>query len=279
MTLADIQLIFNRALVFTFVRKKLLGTSLVLALCGIMIVFFRGLSLVAAGKWVTMSLFFLPFFLSAGILLATGIFFIRIYHDEVKEREVSYVDTFNKSWEIILGASYFAVPIVLVYLMLWMLLGIFTLFTEIPLIGDFFAVILVLGPFLINLGSLLLCILSLTLLFFGAPIIALKGLNRVQVAQTLTKRFKKDLFSNLVLAIVAVLPLLAVMGLLIWTSALTDIVYITYEKPIYNVMQWFFIMIPFAVFLAPAVIFFFNFAAESHVLMTKKFASSPTMVK
>lgn len=278
MTLADIQKIFNRALAFTFVQRKLLVTTLILALCGILVVFFRGLSLAAAGKWVTMSLIFLPFFLSAGVLLATGIFFIRIYHDEVKEKEVSYIDTLNKSWEIILGASYFAVPIILVYLMLWMLLGIFTLFTEIPLIGDFFAVILVLGPFLINLGSLLLCILSLTLLFFGAPIIALKGLNRVQVAQTLTKRLKKDLFSNLVLAIVAVLPLLSVMGLLIWTSALTDIVYITYDKPIYNVMQWFFIMIPFAVFLAPAIIFFFNFAAESHVLMTKKFSSEQGVV-
>ncbi|MES2123025.1 MAG: hypothetical protein V4492_09700, partial [Chlamydiota bacterium] len=35
-------------------------------------------------------------------------------------------------------------------------------------------------------------------------------------------------------------------------------------------LQWFFIMLPFSALLTPALIFFFNFAAESHVLMLKK---------
>lgn len=270
MTLQEIQRIFNRALFHSFVKFKWALATLILALCGIMIVFFRGLALVADGKWMTMSLVFLPFFISSGILLAMGIYFIRIYHDEVKEKKVCYHTTLNKSWEIIMGASYFVVPIILAYLMLWMLLGIFTLLTEIPIIGDFFSVILVLGPFLINLGSLLLCVLSVVLLFFVTPIIALKGLNRSQVAEVLTRRFKNDLFSNLILGAIGLVPLLLVGGLLVWASVLTDHVYIRYEKPIYNIVQWFFMMIPFAVFLAPAAIFFFNFAAEAHVLMTRQ---------
>lgn len=270
MTFADIQRIFNRSLAFSFVKIKWGIACLILALCGLLVVFFRGLALVSDGKWMSMSLVFLPFFLSSGILLATGIYFIRIYHDEVKEKLVCYQTTFNKSWDLIMGASYFIVPIILVYLMLWMLLGIFTLFTEIPIIGEFFSVILVLGPFLINLGSLLLCLLSIVLLFFVTPIIALKGMNRLQVAEILTKRFKDDLFTNLVLAFIGIFPMLVVGALLIWASYITDSVYIKYDKPIYTIVQWFFVMIPFVVFLAPAMIFFFNFAAESHVLMTKQ---------
>jgi hypothetical protein len=212
---------------------------------------------------------FTPFFLCSGVLLATGIYLIRIYHDEVKKKTVSFRQTLNKSWEIMMGASYFAIPLILVYLLLWMLMGIFFLFREIPLIGEFFSVILVLGPYLINLGSLLLCILSVGMLFFVAPIIALKGFNRRQVAEVLAKRFKRDLFSNIVLIIVAVLPLLAVLGILVWAGILTDTVCFACDKPIYNVIQWFFMTIPFAVFLAPAIVFFFNFAAESHVLMVK----------
>jgi hypothetical protein len=269
MTLDDIQFSFNRAWSFTFSRKKLLLTTVIMALCGLLVIFFRGLS-IHAGKWVVMSLMFLPFYLCAGVLLATGIFLIRIYHDEVKQKKVSFRQTLNKSWEVVMGASYFAIPIILIYLLLWMLLGIFFLFTEIPFIGDFFAVILILGPYLINLGSLLLGILSIGLLFFVAPVVALKGLNRRQVSDILERRFKKDLFSNIIMIVCAVLPLLAVMGLLIWASVLTETICFACAKPIYNVIQWFFIMIPFSVFLAPAIIFFFNFAAESHVLFTKR---------
>lgn len=270
MTLLDIQRIFNRALAFSFVKYKLILATLLLVLCGIMVVFFRGLALVSGGQWMTMSLIFLPFFLATGVLFALGIYFIRIYHDEVKDKEINYQNILNKSWELIMGASYFVVPIILTYLTLWMLLGIFTLFTEIPIIGDFFSVILVLGPFLINLSSLLLCILSLVLLFYVTPIVALKGLNRLQVAQTLTRRFKEDLFLNILLAFIGILPLIAIGTLLVCTSILTGSVYVNYEKPIYHVIQWFFMMIPFAVFLAPATVFFFNFAAESHVLMAKQ---------
>ncbi len=269
MTFNDVQFIFNRALTHTFSSRKILLTFCVLALSGLMVVFFRGLSM-NAGQWVVMSLTFLPIFLLAGVLLATGIYLIRIYHDEIKQRKYTFGGVFYKSWEVIMGASYFSVPFILVYLLLWMMLGIFFLFAEIPYIGEFFSVILVLGPFLINLGSLLLCLLNVSMLFFVTPLIALKGLNRQQVAQGLVRRFKEDLFSNVVLAMVAALPLLVVFGLLMLAGFLTETVCFSCDKPIYNVIQWFFLMIPFAICCAPAVIFFFNFAAESHVLMMRE---------
>ena len=190
MNLSDVQFIFNRALSLTFNREKLLMVFFVLALCGLLVVFFRALSL-NAGKWVLMSLSFMPIFLCAGVLLSVGIVLVRIYHDEIKRKTFRYRDILANSWEIVIGSSYFSIPIILCYLLLWMLLGIFVLLKEIPGIGEFFGVILAFGPFLINLGSLALGLLSISLLFFLAPILALNGLNRVRIDQYIGQAFEK----------------------------------------------------------------------------------------
>lgn len=269
MTLQDIQFIFNRALLLTFCKKKLTLTFLILALCGILVVFFRGLAF-HAGQWLSLSLTFLPIFLCSGVLLSLGIILIRIYHDDVKKKERNYMQVLSRSWEIVVGASYFAVPIILSYLLLWMLLGIFFLLREIPLVGEFFSVMLIFAPFLINLGSLILCVLSISLLFFVTPVVALKGLNRLQVSQSILKRFQKDMFFNLFLAVIAVLPILFIVGMLILAGFLTGSICYSCESLISHVMQWFFMMIPFTAILSPAVVFFFNFAAEAHVLMLKE---------
>lgn len=268
MTISDIQMIFNRALHLTFERKKLLLVFSVLALCGLLVVFFRGLA-IHAGQWIVMSLTFLPFFLCAAVLLSVGIILIRIYHDEIKNRPVNYTEILSKSWDVVIGASYFSIPFILGYLLLWILLGIFFMLKQVPAVGDIFAVILAFGPFLLNLGSLVLCVLNIAMLFFITPIIALKGLNRIKVVQVLVKRLKTDIFSNFVLIFYSLLPLLLTLGLLMLAAFLTGTVCYACEEPLHNVLQWFFIMIPFTALLAPTVVFFFNFAAEAHVLMQR----------
>ncbi len=269
MNLSEVQFIFNRAISLTFSKKKILLVFAVLALCGIMVVFFRGLSM-NAGQWILMSLSFLPVFLCSGVLLSIGILLIRVYHDEIKGKPISYRDILSKSWEIIIGASYFSIPIILSYLLLWMMLGIFVLLKQIPAIGEFFGVILAFGPFLLNLGSLILCVLNASMLFFLAPVIALNGLNRIRVSQIIVERFQHDIFSNLFLALIAILPLIIFTGLLTLAAFLTGAVCYACQDPLHTVIQWFFIMIPFTAILSPAVVFFFNFAAEAHVLLRRK---------
>ena len=268
MNLNDIQFVFNRALSLTFNKKKLLTVFMVLALCGLLVVFFRALA-INAGQWVLMSLSFLPIFLCAGVLLSTGIILVRVYHDEIKRKPVKFSEVFIKSWETVLGASYFSIPIILCYLLLWMMLGIFVLLKEIPGIGEVFGVILAFGPFLINLGSLILGVLSIFMLFFVTPVIALNGLNRIRVTQIIVQRLKGDMFSNIVLGLIAVLPLVFFLGLLMLAAFLTGTVCYACTNPFHTVLQWFFIMIPFTALLSPAVVFFFNFATESHVLIQK----------
>lgn len=269
MNFTDIQFMFNRALAYSLNKKKLLLAFTVLALCGLLVVFFRGLS-INAGEWVLLSLTFLPFFLCAGVLLSMGIILIRVYHNEIKDRPVDYAELIGKSWEVVIGASYFSIPIILSYLLLWMLLGIFFLLKQIPAIGDIFAVIFAFAPFLLNLGTLVLCLLNLAMLFFVTPIVALKGLNRTQVTRFLVNRLKGDVFTNILLVLLSILPLLAVTGLLVLAAVLTGTLCYHCENALHNVLQWFFIMIPFTAMLAPAVIFFFNFAAEAHVMFQKK---------
>ena len=268
MELRDIQFIFNRALSRVFCAKKLLSTFLILLLCGIMIVFFRGISL-QTGQWIALSLNFLPVFLCAGVLLATGIILTRIYHDEIKKKETSYRKIINNSWDVIIGAGYLAVPVILIYLLLWMLLGVFFLLNDIPGLGHLFSVVLSFGPFLLNLGAIILCVFSISMLFVITPIIALRGINRIQLAQTFAKRFHENLFYNIVLGIIAMVPFWFVFTLLSISAAMTGQICETCGTPLYTIMQWFFVMIPFTAALTPAVIFFFNFAAESHVLLLK----------
>jgi hypothetical protein len=268
MTFSDLQFMFNRALAYSLSKKKFLLVFLVLALCGVLVVFFRGLA-VGANEWLLMSLTFLPIFLCAGILLSLGIILIRIYHDEIKKKSTNYREILGKSWEVMIGASYFCIPIILIYLLLWMLLGVFFLLREIPGVGPFFSAILAFGPFLINLGSLLLCLLSLAILFFVTPVIALKGLNRMQIAQTLSRRIKGDTFTNMVLALLATFPLWIIVGFLSLAAWMTGSVCFSCDTPLHQILQWFFTMIPFTAILTPAVVFFFNFAAEAHVRMMR----------
>lgn len=271
MTLNDIRICFNRALALTFCRKKLLSVFTVLLLCGILVVFSRGLAL-QAGQWITLSLTFLPIFLCAGVLLSTGIILIRVYHDEIKKKAVSYRQVVNNSWSVVLGASYISIPIILSYLLLWMLLGVFFLLNSIPGIGEFFGVILAFAPFLLNLGAIVLCVLSMAMLFYITPAVALKGLNSSQISQIIIKRFQYDVFLNLLLACIAALPLAFILGLLVTAALLTGAVCYNCDDAVHIVLQWFFMMIPFTALLAPAVVFFFNFAAESHVLFQKRLA-------
>ena len=269
MTLNDIRFIFNRALSLSFCPRKLMIAFVVLAMCGLLVVFFRSLA-INAGEWIQLSLTFLPVFLCTGVLFSMGIILIRGYHDEIKKREISYRQILAKSWEIVIGASYFCIPMILCYLLLWMMMGMFFLFRETPVVGEAFGVILSFAPFLINFGSLLLCLLSLCVLFFVTPALALKGLGGMQVSQDLFRRLNADAFSNLLLLLISLIPLGATIGILCLSAWMTGSLCYACDSAVFITLRWFFIMVPFVALLSPGVVFFFNFAAESHVLMRKQ---------
>jgi hypothetical protein len=108
------------------------------------------------------------------------------------------------------------------------------------------------------------------MLFFITPSIALQSAEHAHAVDRVWQRLKCNCFSNLVLLFLGMVPLFFLVGLLIFAAVLTGKSYFEAQKTIEVGFQWFFIMFPFCILLAPAVIFFFNFSAECHALMIKK---------
>jgi hypothetical protein len=206
-------------------------------------------------------------FLSSGILISLGVFLIRIYHHEVKHLKFHYRRVLASSWELIIGTSYFAIPSVLLYLLLWICFGIFLLLKEIPFIGLYIGVVLAFAPFLLILISLVLVIFNLGLLFFVSPAVALKPMHRLTAAQGILLHIKKNLFTSIVLFLLALFPLACVVGLLSLAAVLTGSIYLDDSGLLSITLQWFFIMIPFCAVLTFPVVFFFQFAAETYNLL------------
>lgn len=269
MTLKDLGFCFNRALLFSFSKKKFLTVLPVLILCGILIIFCKVLGF-EANKWISMSLVFLPMFLSAGILLALGTLLIRYFYHEVKNLKHSYTQIFAKSVDLIIGTAYLSVPSILIYLLLWMILGLFMLLKELPMIGEYMSVLLAFGPFLIIFCSILLVFFSLGILFFVTPMIALGPSEKVSLVKHLISRLKSDVFSNLLFFFVGIFPIVIIAGFLVIAGYLTSLNYLVSEHILSVSIRWFIIMIPFCVCLTFPTIFFFNFAAESYNLLSKK---------
>lgn len=226
---------------------------------------------VNAGQWIVLSLTFLPIFLSSGLLLAAGVVLARVYHHEVKMIPLSFKKILSQSWELLIGVSYLTFPLLLAYLFLWMVMGVFYLLKEIPALGDVLGVILAFGPFLLVLGSLILSFFNLFLLFFATPHIALKSRLKLKLAEEVYFRFKENLFSNLALFILGLIPLLLAVGILSLAAFLTGVNFFIKAETLTIALQWFFVMIPFCGLLTPGILFFFNFAVESYAIMQKKY--------
>lgn len=269
MTWNELEYIFNRSLKFTFSKRKLMFTVPILILCGLIIVCFRALG-TKSNDWIAVSMTFLPIFFSSTLILAFGIFLTRIYHHEVKGLEVSYKETLATSKNLMVEIVYLVFPMILVYLLLWIVLGIFYLFKEIPVVGDALGVILSFGPFLLILGSYILSVINLAMLFFVTPSVSFKSSAQMEVFQGVLKRLRFSPFSNLALMAISLFPLILITGLMLIAAIATGNSYVSAENPFAIGVEWFFIMLPFSALLTPAVIFFFNFSAESHVLMVKK---------
>lgn len=275
MDLNTLEKICARALDHTFCKKKLLVCALSLCICGIFVIFSMGLSL-SASAWVSQSLSFLPLFISAFFLASLGIILIRSYHNEIKNRQVPYTKLFVESLTPVLSTMYCFIPIVTGYLMLWVALGLFFLLREIPLFGDFFGVVFAFGPFLLHLGSLLLLILTYFFLFSLTPLFALRSFQIQRLVPLVSGITKESLFTRILLMFLASIPFVS-MSTLLWISAkMTSFVYFVQESHLQMILQWFFILPPFALFLAFPVIFFFNMAAEAHIVIQKQSTSALT---
>ena len=270
MTWKDLELLFNRALRFTFSRKKLLFMAPILISCGVLVVLGKAMA-VNASDWVRMSLQFLPLFFCSVILVSSGVVLVRVYHDEVKGLPVAYRKTIKSSLELMVQVAYLCLPLILGYILLWTLLGFFYLLRELPFIGDFLGVVLSFGPFLLLLGSFALGLLAIKMLFYLTPVVALRSIAHVQILEDVLKRFMATPFTNCALFLMGIFPFGVVSLLMTLAAVMTENSYMTIDSKSVGGLDLFFIMLPFSLLLSPTVVFFFNFSAESYVWIQRKF--------
>lgn len=269
MQLSEIEQIFNRAFSNIFSRKKILFLFPILVACGILTVFCRTLSL-GVNHWVWMSLSFLPIFLSTGVLLAAGVMLTKMYVFEIKGMDFKVGKLFTSSLQMVIGVSYLCFPLILTYLILWSVLGVFYLLKQIPAFGDAFGTLLAFGPYLLVLGSFALAVVSVLLLFFITPHVALKKTLKMDLAQEVGKRIKQSAFGNMLLFFTSIVPLAFVLVFLIASAVMTAGSFFAAKAALAIGIQWLVMMVPFCLIMTPFVIFFFNFALESYMLMKRK---------
>lgn len=268
----ELEQAFNRALSFCLTKKKIFFVLPMLLVCGIVVVLSHTIW-VGANPWVRSTLAFIPGFLCMALFLAAAIPLIRYYHDEVKQKPLSMTKTVHGSWQMMAQIGSLIVPILTAYLVLWFILGIFYLLKNIPATGELLGGVLSFGPFLLIAGSLILFGVALALVFFLSPVVALKSTMSWDLAEEVLRRFGREPFLHIVLLLLGLLPLLVVVGFLILSATLTGMTYFVTEQTWAIGVQWFVIMIPFAALLSPVVVFFFNFAGESYVILQRRLKS------
>lgn len=269
MNLNDLEKMFDRAWKYSFSRVKLIFVFAVLTVCGFLAVIFRAISH-GSGQWVQMSVTFLPIFICAAILLAMGVILIQMYQCDVKKEPINYLLIWKKTCDHLLGIVQLAVPLIFIFLILWMILGIFYLLRAIPVIGSVVGSIFAFGPFLLVFGSILLGFLTLLILFFVTPATAFQAKMDHLLMQRVLHILKANGFYAVLMLVLGLIPILFVVGILSLAAVLTHMMYVEVYEGFSLVLKWFFMMLPFCAILSPLAIFFFNFSAESYAFLRKK---------
>lgn len=268
MDFSDFEHIIRRSAAHTMSKMKLIYTGLTLFFCGLVMVFGMSASLVF-GSWIALSLNFVPLFISLALIMALGVILVRSYHDEINKKEVEFRDLAMRSWSTILGTLSLFVPVVIAYLALWMAQGVFLVCAAIPFIGPFFSIIFAFIPFVLHLATLLLGVLSIYFLFCLTPTLSLgSSWQQGNFIQTFKESLQNG-FTRLSLFIAAFIPLIVSFLLLMTSLKMTMMMFTEAPNAEEQVMQRFFLMLPFALLLAPSVIFFFNVATETTALVQK----------
>ncbi|HXF28759.1 MAG TPA: hypothetical protein VN457_02830, partial [Chlamydiales bacterium] len=103
-----------------------------------------------------------------------------------------------------------------------------------------------------------------------SPILALKQLDEEEIIPYVELQVRQNLFVRLFLFIVALLPFFVIQTLIAaaakWALLSSGAAITDYAVPV----QYFFLLVPSALLLAPAVIFFYHMAAEAQVFVQKR---------
>jgi hypothetical protein len=264
----EIDRMLHRAFSYCLSKRKFLFTFSILSLSSCFVSGFRALS-EGSGEWVHLSFAFLPVFVVATMLMATGIVLIRAYHHEIKKISFSFRDLTKKSWDLMISVSYLTLPLSMAYITLWSVVGFFYVLKEIPVVGDVMSVLLCFVPFLLVFTFILLAVANACALFFLPPVIALRSECCWEIFMDRFVEIKARALTYSALFLIALVPISLVLGFLFLASYITGSEPISPPLSLSQFIQSLITSIAFSALCTPSVIFFFNFSAESYIWMKK----------
>lgn len=255
----------NRALLSLWDTYKIALTAAILFAGAALTAFFSTFSTFASSL-MQKTLFLIPCFLTLGLLLSLGSFLCKIYFEEIRRNKVHLIPTFKTIWVRLLSASYFSVPFLAAFSILWVSIGLFELLTLIPYIGPFLSTLFAFIPFIINFSFYLMIAVGLFALFLLAPFLAISSeVDRVLLARVLN-HFLQNPFRNVLNFVIALLPSF-LLGLLGFLSLRLCIFCTSDMHPLLVLVQNLSYAIPLTlVFLFPTI-FFFQYAFESYLMI------------
>lgn len=262
--LQEIKESFDKAFYHSFTLSKFLTVYISLGVCALLFVSFRQL---AYGHpfWIQQILFFLPLFLGALLLYGAQLFLTQGY---LRERERKQQPLLRKRLfamvPSLMKLSYFLVPLVLFYLILLLFSGTFLLFTHAPFVGVIFKTLLAFVPFLLNIGLLGIFMALLFISFYIVPLLSIETQN---IRKRLFKRMTLSPFIQFFYLLLPTVLLLTVWKLLMWAVEMSVNAYVFQESSLEVLLQSFSILIPFTALFTFPILFLWNFAAESALVV------------
>ena len=245
-------------------RAKLLFVFGSLSACGLFAVFFRVMG-IESSAWVKLSLSFLMLFIVTTLLFSLGIVLSKMEFLAIEGKTLPWLKLLQHCVKPITSVLYLTLPLFFLYVLTWLILGVFYLLTEIPAIGQLVGILLSFGPFILIFSSLALTFTTFVLLFFLAPAVAKESSLNFKQILILFMGMKQRLFASIAFFVLASAPLFIASLFLASSAFLTKWSYFHSFHPLLVGMQWFFLMLPFNALLTPFVLFFFNFASISHL--------------
>ena len=242
-------------------KKKSLLVFFCLCVCGVLVVFSRVASM-NTNSWAALSLTFAPIFIIGGLLFGLGVLLIKDYRNCQEGTEMSYLQIATNSMKTLVSVSYITLPMLLLCLLSWLVLGVFFLLKEIPGIGDFVGVFLSFAPFVLILTSLFLVFFNVVMLFFVTPQLSSDEDIDINFWKKIWSKISKSPLVSIMGFVIASMPLFFGLVFLMAAAVLTQKSYLTAIDPLLIGLKWFFLMLPFNALLTPAIIFFFNFSFE-----------------
>jgi len=264
MTLKELANMFHRSLERVFDIQKFLPIFLVLLFSGLLFLFCQGFA-THASAWMHLPLLSVPFYVLGFLLMVVGAGIIQSYENEKQGKIFKGNLYFSK--ECFLKAVYFFGPLLGALILVSILFGIIVLIKSIAYLGTFLGIILAFAPYLFNFCFLLLLLAACLALFFFTPLLSLK--QKID-KQALIARLNDELFTHLILLIVALFPLWIIAKFAIAALVATLVGYSSGDAELIKILQGLFILIPIAALLTFPLIFFFHFASEAYSYSSSK---------